>query len=261
MDLFDPTSKPKIAALEEVPADFRWMYKQGDGGFEFDAENPGVKGSLSIINTMKKTNSVVRSERDAARREKIDLSALAEYGTSPAEIAATLANNKKEWETQLAAKSVDVNQIRDGIAKEYDKKLGVGRKREEKLQTQLQRSLINDGIAAAIAEEKGTASAVKLLPPFLVPQVKLVEENEELVPRVFDSDGKVRYGSNGPMTIKELVQESKVNPDFGTFFQSEAPSGGGTKPGTTSAAAPPVRKDVNDMSPEEMINQGLPKRK
>jgi hypothetical protein len=255
MELYDPTANIKVADINTVPADFRPMYKQEADGFVFDAENPVVKSAMSVIGTLKKTNGVIRSERDAATKNKIDFSPLADYGQTPTEVVAAFLAQKAELEAQI--KNVNIDDIKKGVGKEFEKKLVLREKREAQLQKQLQKTLVKNGCAAALAAQKGN---IKLLLPYMEGQVQLVEENEEFHARVVDDAGKVRFGANGHMTLDELAAEFKANAEFGACFASEAPAGGGTKPGTTNQVPAPRNTAAATMTAEEKIRMGLLKK-
>lgn len=90
----------------------------------------------------------------------------------------------------------------------------------------LERRLVDSEAVAAIAAAKG---APKVLLPHVKAQTKVVEEDGEFVVYVVDGKGNPRIGDakGSPMTIAQLVEEMKQDPDFARNFEGTGSTGGG----------------------------------
>lgn len=255
---FDPAANPKLANLDNVPADLRYCYKQDGDSFVIDSESPAVKSSLSIIKGLR---VALNNARKDAQANKVDLTPLGDYGATPAEIAQKIKEQKEALESQI--KGLDINKIKGDLAKEYTGKVDSATKRAAALQEQLYSVLVVGDASQALA---AAGAKVKLAMPFVQKQVKVVEANGNFTVRVVDNEGDVRIsGVTGePMTIKELIDEMKSNEEYGVLFPSEVPAGAGIKPGTTgrnvAAEAARNRTDRASMSPTEKISAGLTKK-
>lgn len=97
------------------------------------------------------------------------------------------------------------------------------------LQTAVEKNIRKAAAISAIAEHKGRE---KLLLPTVIDQIKVIEENGDLVARVVDEKGNVRLtmkqGQTGPMGISELVESLKTHNDYSAAFDGTGSSGGGT---------------------------------
>jgi hypothetical protein len=94
------------------------------------------------------------------------------------------------------------------------------------LSTALERRLVDAEATAALASAKGST---KVLLPHIKSHVKVVEEDGEFVVHVVDAKGNQRIGDakGSPMTIAQLVEEMKADPDFARNFEGSGSSGGG----------------------------------
>jgi hypothetical protein len=116
----------------------------------------------------------------------------------------------------------------------------------------LERRLVDSEAVAAIAAAKG---ATKVLLPHVKSQTKVVEEEGEFVVYVVDSKGNPRIGDakGSPMTIAQLVEEMKQDPDFARNFDGTGSSGGGA-PRSTGGAGGAVRQIATTNSPDFLAN-------
>jgi hypothetical protein len=102
------------------------------------------------------------------------------------------------------------------------------------LRSSLEKKLVDAEATAAIAAAKAPA---KVLLPHIKAQVKVVEEDGEYVVHVVDSKGNQRIGDakGTPMTIAQLVDEMKTDPEFAVLFPGTGSSGGGASKSISGA--------------------------
>lgn len=245
----------EVESLDVVPEQFRGLYAEADGKFRLNETYKGVAEAVTGLNRSLKAS---RAEAKALKGSKVDLSALADFGDSPEAIAQAVQDRIKELEGQLAngdKAKLNLDKVKEDLAKAHSKDLEKVTKRSEALQTQLYGLLVENAATTAIAELKGIP---ELLMPFVKTQVNVVEEEGEFRVFVVDAQGDRRYsGVTGqPMSIKELVSEMKANEKFGRLFESEAPQGGGTPPG---GARRPSQQPAGERSSVDKIAAGLAK--
>lgn len=245
----------EVESLDVVPEQFRGLYAEADGKFRLNETYKGVAEAVTGLNRSLKAS---RAEAKALKGSKVDLSALADFGDSPEAIAQAVQDRIKELEGQLAngdKAKLNLDKVKEDLAKAHSKDLEKVTKRSEALQTQLYGLLVENAATTAIAELKGIP---ELLMPFVKTQVNVVEEEGEFRVFVVDAQGDRRYsGVTGqPMSIKELVSEMKANEKFGRLFESEAPQGGGTPPG---GARRPANAPAGERSSVDKIAAGLAK--
>lgn len=246
----------EVESLDKVPESFRHLYSgtpNTEGKYGVD---PTHKGVAESINGFNKTNKQLRHE---IKTKVVDLSPLAEFGSDPASIKAGLQAKLDELKEQYATgKTADVakqiDSVKTALAEAHKKEIDKRDQRNTGLQTQLYGLLVENAAVSAIAELKGVP---ELLMPFISSQVKVVEEDGKLHPRVLDAAGEVRFGATGsPMTIKELVMEMKANAKYGRLFESESNSGGGMP---TRGGNLPPRPTGQVLTATQKISAGLNK--
>jgi hypothetical protein len=94
------------------------------------------------------------------------------------------------------------------------------------LRSALERRLVDAEATAALAAAKGSP---KVLLPHIKSHVKVELEDGEYVVHVVDTKGNPRIGDakGNPMTIAQLVDELRADPDFARNFEGTGSSGGG----------------------------------
>lgn len=146
--------------------------------------------------------------------------------------------------------AVDLDKVRGEHTRaiqDIEKKNGETISKKDRL---IQKYLVNQALTAAISEAKGDT---KWLPGILASKLKVVEDGEDLVVRVVDDAGQARTdGKGGMLTVKGLVEETKMNPDFGKFFDSDTPAGTGHRPASSKQPASVARAKTGKNDPSEM---------
>lgn len=243
----------EVEALDKVPGEFRHLYEQLDGKYKI------AEPHLPVANAVNGLNKSLRSAREDAKRNKpIDLSPLADFGATPAEIRANVQTKLQELQDTIAKtpdQKVALDNLRNDMLKAFDGEKKPLMQKTEAYRNQLYTLLVDNQATSAIAELKGVP---KLLLPFVKQNVKVVEENGEFNVCVVDVQGERRYsGVNGsPMTIKDLVAEMKTQTEFARLFDSEAPQGGGKVPGSGTRLPSPSSAPL---SSNQKIAAGLAK--
>lgn len=156
----------------------------------------------------------------------------------------------KTRETQLLAKTQQEIDARDGKIKA--------------LSGALERRLIDAEATTALAAAKGSP---KVLLPHIKNHVRVVEEDGEFVVQVVDAKGNQRIGDakGSPMTIAQLVEEMKADPEFARNFEGTGSSGGGAPRSIVSGGGgaqrviPPGAKwtktDIEDLAVGKAVAQ------
>jgi hypothetical protein len=120
------------------------------------------------------------------------------------------------------------------------------------LSSALERRLVDAEATSALAAAKG---APKVLLPHIKAQTKVVEEEGEYVVYVVDARGNPRIGDakGTPMTIAQLVEEMKQDPDVARNFEGTGSSGGGATR-STGGASGTTRSIASTNSPDFLAN-------
>ena len=194
--------------------------EQVDGQGAEEQEPGATAGELAEL---RKQLASVRSE---AAERRIALKEWASLGASPDEIKALLDAQRKATEDD-AAKKGNFEKVLEEREKKWSAEINKRDERIKGMESSLDRALRHSEATQAITEAKGS---VRLLMPHVVSRTSL-EEHEESGYRVvvLDDNGKRRFGPDGePMTVAELIQEMREDPEFQTAFEGSGASGGGT---------------------------------
>lgn len=236
------TGQP-VDSLDQVPDAFHPLYEQGaEGNYVITEKSKGIAGAVLGLNT------ALKKARADAKAGKVDLSALAEFGTTPEEISAGISNRVKSLEEQIAAKGGDVKAQTDKVRQEMGQAHAVEieklNAKATAMQTQLYTHLVENAATQAIVEAQGVP---ELLMPFIKTQVRVSEENNKFVVSVIDAAGEPRYSTvtGLPMSVKDLIAEMKSQEKYGRLFNSEAKPGGGGQPGSGNRKVPPTGKELS----------------
>lgn len=250
--MFDFAANTEVEALDTVPENFRVFYVASDSGFKLNSEDGATSAAVASITGLAKSLTAARGD---AKKGKVDLSALSEYGDTPDAIAEAVTTKMTELSDQIKTGSkakVDIDKIRADLAGAHATDIQKREAVNTALRDQLYGMMVTTEATTAITSNKGIP---ELLMPFVKSQVQVIEEEGKLNAYVVDAQGDQRYsGTTGsPMTIGELVVEMKSNKQFGRVFESEAPSGPGTPPSPRRISP----KLGTDMSSTDKIAAGI----
>lgn len=231
-----------VTDVNAIPAEFRPLYVEKDGKHVLNETFQPVAGAVVGLNRSLKA---AREEAATAKKGIVDLSALTEFGATPAEIKTAFDARVAELTAKGGDATKAVEKVRQEMTTANAKALELANGRTTALQTQLYTHLVRGEATKAIAEAKGVP---ELLLPFVEKSIKVVDNDGAFTPIVVDEKGEQRYsGVTGqPMSIKELVAEMKGNTAvYGRLFDSDKQAGGaGTKPGAARAAQRTTGADV-----------------
>jgi hypothetical protein len=151
---------------------------------------------------------------------------------------AEMAGDWKARETQLLEKVAANEKAKDATI--------------SSLSSALERRLVDAEATSALAAAKGSP---KVLLPHIKAHVRVVQEDGEYVVQVVDSKGNQRIGDakGSPMTIAQLVEEMKEDPDFARNFDGTGSSGGGAAK-SNGGAGGAVRQIASTNSPDFLAN-------
>lgn len=235
-----------VASSDAIPEQFRSLYDKKGEQFVLKKEDPTIKGALEAMAGLTKSIKAARAEADAAKKGKIDLAALKDFGETPEAILTSFNAKLQGLQDELAKGSkakIDLDSLRADLTKAHKTEIEKYVARNTGLQNQLFTLLVENNAKTAIVNLKGD---MDLLMPFVKDRVRAVEEDGQIKVYVVGESGERRYGATGQdMTIAELVSEMKGSQRFAKLFESEAPRGGGAPPsGPTGRRAASNQADM-----------------
>ena len=139
---FDFAKNQTVKTLDEVPSDFRGLYVEHEGSFKLDTEDAKVKSAVAAITGLNSALVSSRAEVDSLKGKQVDLSSLADYGTSPEEIKTAIATKIEELQQQLAGNEdakINLEKIKEDLAKGHAIELDKANTRNKALLGQLNR--------------------------------------------------------------------------------------------------------------------------
>lgn len=244
-----------VESLEKVPQQFRPLYGSEAGADGKFAVTEGFRGTADAFVGL---GRALKAERTAAKnRVNVDLSPLAEYGDSVDKIVEGVGTKIRGLQDELAkGGKINLDKVKQEFAQAHQGELTKATTRATALQNQLYELLVDNAAQSALAKEKGSA---ELLLPIVRQSVKVAEQDGKFSVFVVDQGGDRRYsGVTGePMSIVELIAEMKADKRYARAFDSDAPAGGGTPPGSGRGAAPRIPAGGGDKSPIDKIRAGL----
>jgi len=267
---FDFEKNATVESIDTVPEQYRGLYieiTEGDNTGKFGVADHAkgiVKSYIGVNQSLNKARGDKKSASDESATRRLALNAfdelVSDLGLEPGE-EGELAEVLKAHIAELTDKVKGGKQIKidlDKVKKEYEAKqseaIGVKDAEITELRGDLHATKVSDVATAAITEAKGS---VELLKPIVERACKVVKEEGRYVVRVVDAQGDFRSdGSGGWMGVKELVAELKASDSYARAFDSEAPGGTGSKPGSMKQT--PGRQ-TPEMTSTQKIAQGLKK--
>ena len=231
----------QVENLEKVPEQFRGLYESNeeDGVFALSKDEK-VVGAVSAITGLNRALVAARAEAKAKGSNKVDLSALKDFGDSPEEIASAIRNQIDGLQAELAKggeAKLNLDTIKADLAKAHSNDITAKDTEITNLKTTLYTYLVENRAQSDIVAAGGVP---ELLMPVLKQHLKPVIEDGSYTVRVVDSEGNIRYsGVTGEaMTPAERVAELKADEKFGRAFASEVKSGGGSAPSRATITKP-----------------------
>jgi hypothetical protein len=246
--------------LNTAPEGFRSAYVQGDNGkFRIaDTHKPFVEaitGLGTALRAERGTSKELKGKKDigAVIKEQLGFDTVEEAKAKFEELSTAIATASKVDPAKIKA---DIQKTFDALSAEKDGQI-------TKMQSTLNRYMVESAAISALAAAKGNA---KLLMPMIREQVELVADNDDYVVRVKDGAGDYRgNGKGGFMSVEDLVAEMKASKDFAGGFESDQPGGAdtrqGQRPGTHQRQQMRSDRQKADMTPADRIAAGLEARR
>jgi hypothetical protein len=212
------------------------LLEDGNGKFVFEAETTvevaGLKKALDDERT-----SRADFEKKLSALKGVDPEEYKRLKAEADKVAADKLKNQGNWEER--EKQLKDQLAADLAAREtqFKTELDAATQRQQKLQSSLERYLIESQAAAAMAEPGKPKGNPVLLMPHIQGKVKVFEENGEFVARVVDSAGKPRIANvkGDPFTINMLLDEMRSDAVFKAAFEASGAHGTGAPVGSTGA--------------------------
>lgn len=214
---------------EKMPVLTKEDFKQrADGKYELDiTPTEGVE-----LANMEKINELLSGLR---KKEK----ALEKFGEIDAKTARENAKRVKDLKDRDPDKEVEakIEAIKSDLTQTFQTEKTELESRCERLSGALDRRTVSDELTKEIVAQGGSDALVPIL-AVLSPNVKMKEvsgtkENEvDYIAEVHDGKGNPRHGdsSGTPMTIAQLVAESKKNPQLKRCYDGTPQKGSGSPP-------------------------------
>jgi hypothetical protein len=266
---FDFEKHAIVEDVTTVPEKYRGLYVEitegenagkhqiGDFAKGIVEAYTGTNKALGSARGDKKTSSDESAQRRIALRVFEDLASELGLEVGDEGIATALQAHIDELVTKIKGGSdfkANVEKIKAEAAKQLEEAMNAKDKIIGEKTSALETHLIGDVATRALTEAKGSA---ELLLPHITGRCKVVEDDGKYVVRVVDPQGDFRSnGKGGWMGVSALVEEMKGEDKFARAFESEAPGGGGTKPGSTAKPAP---HQQGEMTSTQKIASGLAK--
>lgn len=246
-----------VANLDAVDENLRPFYikNEEDETYVIKPELVEVTKAWDGINN---ANVAIRKENKGLKGGKVDLSSLADYGSTPEEILESFTNRTKQMSDALEKKDGYVNpeKIRVEMKKAHTAELEAEQKRADSYKAQLYDTLVKNEAMKAISEHKGNA---KLLLKFVTEQITMKDIDGKLEPWVMDEDGDRKMGGAGSyMTVPELVKSMKGNKDYAALFDADVNGGSGPPNNRSNSGGPPPKG--GKLSPAQRLQTALDKR-
>lgn len=271
---FDFAKNRVVENLDNVPAKYHVLYaeiSEGDdtGKFTIGDDFKGIVGDyIGTTKALGETRAANKATNDenAKRRQANKAFEDIMEGLGLDEDSRT-ADGLQNYINEIASQAKNGKELKinlDKVREEMSKKHAIEMEGKDKdiseRDTALEKHLIGDMATRALAEHKGS---VELLLPHVKNNCKVSRGDAgEYSVQVLDSAREVRYsGAGNPMTVSELVASMKADEKFARAFESDTPSGGGSRPGSTSSSkgTGSVRDLSREKSAVEKIKSGLDK--
>lgn len=226
--------KYKVTSLDDVEEAVRHHYVEKNGAYVLELDD---KDDERIQGLIRNRNEAL-AEKDKLSKQIKELEAktsgdaLEEHKAKIQELEEKLENAGKSGKYS----EDQINQIKADLENKYKTKLSEKdetlKQTIERVKSQHKKAIINDALNNAGVKR----GARDLMASYLANMVDLDDPNGTMnfVDKVRKPDGSGHEvseleGGNGFKTTKELVEELKMNPDYGFAFEGSKASGGGAE--------------------------------
>ncbi len=237
-----------------VPAELKSFYTTGETEGSLTLR-PEMQGAADAWDGMAETNEKTRAEIREAKKGKVDLSILSEYGSNPSDILSSFNDRTKEMSDAIEAKkgAVDPEKMRKQMTEGFTKKEASWTEEKKALKEQVYQLVVISELQKSVSKHKGDAH---ILLPILERQVSIDESTGRYLPVVLDSDGEQRRNGTGQlMTMDQLVESTKNDPAYKKLFDADVKKGSGPPANQVHRG---VQPNAGVTSATEDIQAGLP---
>lgn len=155
-------------------------------------------------------------------------------GFNPAEFK-KLKEAADQAERDRATAAGDFKALEQQLVSKYESSLKAADTEKADMQRAMESHLIDAAAANELARHSDTP---RLLMPHVRAMMKVVKEEGQFVSRIVDpATGTVRIGKGQgttPMTLSELIDEMRSNPEYAPAFRGTGSSGGGASKSVAS---------------------------
>ena len=227
----------KVNSLDEVPSEFRALYKEiSEGGETFYLLNAKPVDGYSLDNVVK-LKEALQNERAAkvsdVKQAKNDL--IEQYGgLTPQKVKDVIEQNKVFSESNSDEKYQEaLKQNKKSLEEKYEKIITEINDQVTVLKTQRNEAILDSEVDRVLSEyDYVIDNGAKLVRPHIMSQLEVLEVDNKAVPVVINKkDGQkiprlsLKQGDSGNMSIAELV-EIEANETFSGVFKGSGSSGG-----------------------------------
>lgn len=242
--MFDFEKNATVNTLDLIPTEFQGLYTKGQDNTYSISE--GVRGLVDAYigtsKTLTNEQKLKTSANGEAAKARVTLKSIKDLVQT--KLGVTIDDDAVLGDTLTAqidgllekinggqALKVDLDKLRAQFDKNVQAAVTASDAKVAKMQSSLEKYL-RDGAAASALAAAGTVSP-DLLMPHVQQRVKVVQNGDDFIATVVDTDGNTRMNSKGvPMSVADLVAEMKTQPAFAPAFKSEAIGGSGKQPGS-----------------------------
>lgn len=140
----------------------------------------------------------------------------------------TALQKLKEYDEKHLMDKGDFEPIRQQLLDQIEETKKKGESENGVLRGQLEKRIIDSEAATAIGKE---GASIKMLMPLIKERATIVDVDGNLVLQIKTEDGKPALNDKGePLSMLELMEEFKADPELAGAFPSSGLSGGGARP-------------------------------
>lgn len=235
--------KRVVDSIEDVPENLRELYVETPTGkYRLDAEDDDSAELKRAIEKERKNSETLKLALEKFRKEHGDI--------DPEEFRALKADAEKR-EQERAAKAGEWDKVKAQIEEKYGKEIAQRDQALQETEAAYRRTLLEGAALSAIAAEKGIPA---MLMPKVLKHLRDKKSDGKFDVVVVDEQGNERIsprsGSDGPMTVAELVTELKADAVWARAFDGSSSSGGGATQNGSNGVASGVRTKADLKSRE-----------
>lgn len=260
----------EVASLDEVPAEFRFAYGAANAAGKFSVQpgaQPFVDAFQGQATALENERVKIRtlSNENAQRRTALkpwedllgELGLTVADGEDPVAAVRTLVGELTTKVKGGDAFKTDLAKIRTASEERIAALTATHTAELAAMSGTLEEYLVDKEALGALASSKAKGGGEVLLPTIKAGLKVVKDDAGKYVVRAVSADGQVRYNNSAqPMTVAEVVAETKNNPKYAFAFESESGTGTGHQPGSGKQAVRTTAA-AGEMNATQKITAGL----